>query len=244
LITPRIPRTALIVVLAASSLGTRTVCGGQETASPASTVNDHGVFLLSVGGRPAGTETFDIRSIGDRVEAEAKIELLIEQEGKVRQFKNAPKLVLNSTLQPLTYAWSQKSPQSSQLEVDFRASPAKARYRTVAGGNDHLDFALPKDVVVLDYNVIHHYQLLVDRYRRTAGGKQAFRAFVPQEATPGSLEVEEVGLESVEIDGRVQTLRHLVVTTELSRIDLWVDDQQRLSRLSSPAAQLEVVRKR
>ena len=244
MITPRIPRTALIVVLAASSLGTRTVCGGQETASPASTVNDHGVFLLSVGGRPAGTETFDIRSIGDRVEAEAKIELLIEQEGKVRQFKNAPKLVLNSTLQPLTYAWSQKSPQSSQLEVDFRASPAKARYRTVAGGNDHLDFALPKDVVVLDYNVIHHYQLLVDRYRRTAGGKQAFRAFVPQEATPGSLEVEEVGLESVEIDGRVQTLRHLVVTTELSRIDLWVDDQQRLSRLSSPAAQLEVVRKR
>lgn len=244
MITPRIPRTALIVVLAASSLGTRTVCGGQETASPASTVNDHGVFLLSVGGRPAGTETFDIRSIGDRVEAEAKIELLIEQEGKVRQFKNVPKLVLNSTLQPLTYAWSQKSPQSSQLEVDFRASPAKARYRTVAGGNDHLDFALPKDVVVLDYNVIHHYQLLVDRYRRTAGGKQAFRAFVPQEATPGSLEVEEVGLESVEIDGRVQTLRHLVVTTELSRIDLWVDDQQRLSRLSSPAAQLEVVRKR
>lgn len=207
-------------------------------------MNDHGVFLLSVGGRPAGTETFDIRSTGDRVEAEAKIELRIEQEGKVLEFKSTPKLVLNSALQPLTYTWSQKGPQSSQLEVDFRSSPTKTRYRTVAGGDDRLDFELPKDVVVLDYNVIHHYQLLVDRYRRTAGGKQTFRAFVPQEAMPGSLEVEETGPESVEIEGRAQTLRHLLVATDLSRIDLWVDDQQRLWRISSPAAQLEVVRKR
>ena len=234
----------MIIALAASSLGTRLACGGQESASPASDVNDHGVFLLSVGGRPAGTETFDIRSTGDRVEAEAKIELRIEQEGKVLEFKSTPKLVLNSALQPLTYTWSQKGPQSSQLEVDFRSPPTKTRYRTVAGGDDHLDFELPKDVVVLDYNVIHHYQLLVDRYRRTAGGKQTFRAFVPQEAMPGSLEVEETGPESVEIEGRAQTLRHLLVTTELSRIDLWVDDQQRLWRISSPAAQLEVVRKR
>jgi hypothetical protein len=197
-----------------------------------------------VAGQPVGTETFDIRSPGDRVEAEAEIELRIERDGKVHEFKTFPKLVLNSALQPLTYSWSQKGSQSSQLEVDFRSSPARTRYRTVAGEDDRRDFELPKDVVVLDDNVVHHYQLAVYRYRRTAGGKQTFQVFVPQEAMPGPLEVEETGQESVEINARLETLRHLVVSAELARIDLWVDDQQRLQRVSIPAAQLEAVRKK
>lgn len=191
-----------------------------------------------------GTETFDIRSRDDRVEAEAKIELRIEHEGKVEEFKTFPKLVLDAALQPLTYSWSQKGPQSSQLEVDFRSPPAKVHYRTIAGEDDHRDFELPKDVVVLDVNVVHHYQLAVYRYQRTAGGKQTFQVFVPQEALPGPLEVEETGQESVEIDARPQTLRHLVFSAELARIDLWVDAQQRLQRMSIPAAQLEAVRKK
>jgi hypothetical protein len=197
-----------------------------------------------VAGQPVGTETFDIRSTGDRVEAEAEIELRIERDGKVHEFKTFPKLVLNSALQPLTYSWNQKGSQSSQLEVDFRSSPAKTRYRTVAGEDDRRDFELPKDVVVLDDNVVHHYQLAVYRYRRTAGGKQTFQVFVPQEAMPGPLEVQETGQESVEINARLETLRHLVVSAELARIDLWVDDQQRLQRVSIPAAQLEAVRKK
>jgi hypothetical protein len=190
-----------------------------------------------VSGQPVGTETFDIRSRADRVEAEAKIELRIKHDGKVEEFKTFPKLVLDAALQPVTYSWSQKGPQSSQLEVDFRSPPAKVHYRTIAGEDDRRDFELPKDVVVLDTNVVHHYQLAVYRYQRTAGGKQTFQVFVPQEALPGALE-------SVEIDGRPQTLRHLVFSAELARIDLWVDDQQRLQRMSIPAAQLEAVRKK
>jgi len=197
-----------------------------------------------MGGQPVGTEIFDIRSTGDRVEAEAKIELRIERDGKVEEFKTFSKLVLDAAFQPLTYSWSQKGPQSSQLEVDFRSPPAKARYRTIAGEDDRRDFELPKDVVVLDVNVVHHYQLAVYRYRRTDGGKQTFQVFVPQEAMPGPLEVEEAGQESVEINARLETLQHLVISAELARIDLWVDDQQRLQRMSIPAAQLEAVRKK
>jgi hypothetical protein len=144
----------------------------------------------------------------------------------------------------MTYSWSQKGSQSSQLEVDFRSSPAKVHYRTVAGEDDRRDFVLPKDVLVLDVNVVHHYQLAVYRYHRTAGGKQTFQVFVPQEALPGPLEVEEAGQESVEVNARLETLQHVVVSAELARIDLWVDDEQRLQRVSIPAAQLEAVRKK
>lgn len=234
----------LSVLLAAANAGPRLVQATPPGSSPAGSLEDHGVFVLSVGGQPVGSETFNIRSTGERVEAEAKIELRLEREGKTYEFKTFPKLVLDSALQPLTYSWSQKGSQSSELEVDFRSSPAKARYRTIAGEDDRRDFELPKDVVVLDDNVVHHYQLAVYRYRGTAGGKQTFQVFVPQEAMPGPLEVEDTGQESVEINGRRETLQHLVVSAELARIDLWVDLQQRLQRVSIAAAQFEAVRKK
>ena len=232
------------MLLAAANAAPRPGRAIPPGSSPAGSIEDHGVFVVSMGGQPVGTETFDIRSTGDRVEAEAKIELRIERDGKVEEFKTFPKLVLDAAFQPLTYSWSQKGPQSSQLEVDFRSPPAQAHYRTIAGEDDRRDFELPKDVVVLDVNVVHHYQLAVYRYRRTDGGKQTFQVFVPQEAMPGPLEVEDIGQESVKINARLETLQHLVISAELVRIDLWVDDQQRLQRMSIPAAQLEAVRKK
>jgi hypothetical protein len=234
----------LALLLTTWHSGGRSALAAPRGASPAACRNDHGLFVLSVAGQPVGTETFDIRFTAKRVEAEAKIDLRVEREGKVLSFKTSPKLVLDSALQPLTYTWNQKGSESSQLEVDFRSSPAKTRYRTVAGEDDRRDFELPKDILVLDDNVIHHYQLVVCRYYRTSGGKQTFQVFIPQEAMPGRLEVEETGQENVEIAGRSERLRHLLVSAELARIDLWVDKDQRLQRISIPAAQLEAERKR
>jgi hypothetical protein len=211
---------------------------------PSSKWDDHGVFLLAVAGRTIGTETFEIHSSPDQVEAHAEIHLRVEQNGKTIELKTFPNLVMSPQLNPLTYTWSQKGPQNSQLEVDFRSTPAKTRYKTVSGEEDNRDFDLPKNIVVLDDNVIHHYQLVVDRYRQTAGGKQTLHAFIPQEALPGVLSVEETGTETATVQGSPLDLHHLVVTTENSRIDLWVDGQQHLQRISIPEAQLEAVRKK
>lgn len=231
------------VILAAGEAGPPIGRAAALASSP-TPLDDSGIFVLSFAGRPLGTEKFSIRSTADKIEAQAEIQLHVEQDGKTFDFKTSPKLVLNSQFQPLTYSWNQKGSQESHLEVDFRDSPTKSRYRTVAGEDDNRDFDLPRDVVVLDDNVIHHYELVVGRYRLTAGGKQTFKAFIPQEALPGSLSVEEAGREAVDIQGRTETLGHLVVSTELARIDLWVDDQQHLQRASIPAAQLEAVRKK
>jgi hypothetical protein len=210
--------------------------------APPRDVDDRGVFVISQQGRPIGTETFTIKSSRHRVEAEAKIELHVEQDGKTYSFETTPKLVMDEKLQPVTYSWSQKGAQSSELSVDFRSTPAKIHYRTIKGEADDREFDLPKDVVILDDNVIHHYQLVVERYRQTHGGKQTFHAFIPQEALPGSLNVEEVGKEQVDIGGERRTLRHLVVTTDLARIDLWADGQDHVQRVSIPVAGIEAVR--
>jgi len=205
-------------------------------------IADRGVFEFSLAGKTIGTEVFEIRSSAEKVEAQAEIHLRVERDGKTIDVKTYPHLVLDNKLQPLTYTWKQKGSQSSQLEVDFRSSPVQARYKTVNGQEDRRDFDLAKDVLVLDDNVVHHYQLVVDRYALTAGGKQTLTAFIPQEALPGSLSIEKIGTEAPPVQGSTLNLHHLVITTELAHVSLWVDEHRRLERIVIPEVQFEAVR--
>jgi len=219
---------------------------GQETPGNPRLVNvdDEGVFVISLGGRPVGTERFKIHSSQGKVEAQGEIRLQLEQNGKTVSVQSFPDLVLDPQLRPVAYTWNQKGPQSSRLEVDFSGKPARVRYKTISGNEDNRDFALPPDVVVLDDNVVHHYQLIIARYQAMGGGKQTFRVFVPQEALPSLLTVEDMGNAATVIGGVTANLRHLLITTNVAHIDLWVDDQEHIERLSVPEAQLEAIRKR
>ena len=211
---------------------------------PAMNLNDRGVFQLSLAGRQIGSEKFEIQSAGDQVTAKAEIQFQTEREGKPILVKTSSTLVLNSQLAPLTYSWSQTGAQASSLEADFRSQPAKLRYHTITGEGDERDFLLLPDIVLIDNNVFHHFELLAARYQLTSGGKQVFKAFVPQDALPGELSVEGKGQEAVKIRGRSENLLHLLVTTELAQIDLWLDDQQYLQRVLIAAVQLEAVREK
>ena len=206
------------------------------------TVDDEGVFEISVGGRPVGSESFKIHSSTIGVEARGEIRLNIQQKGKAVNVRTFPDLVLDSQLHPLTYTWSQQGPQSSRLEVNFRSNPARVRYKTVNGSEDDRTFQLPPDVSVLDDNVIHHFQLIVARFEAMGGGKQTLPVFVPQEALPSVLTIEEMGNGGASGGTADAHLRHLVITTDVTQLALWVDEQQHLQRVVVPAAQLEALR--
>jgi hypothetical protein len=233
-------------VLLAGILACSVATLGQEPPGNPRLVNvdDEGVFVISLAGRPVGTERFKIHSSPGKVEAQGEIRLHIEQNGKTVSVQSSPDLVLDSQLRPVTYTWNQKGPQSSRLEVDFSGKLARVRYKTINGNDDNRDFELPPDVVVLDDNVVHHYQFIIARYQAMGGGKQTFRIFVPQEALPSLLTVEDMGNAATTMDGVTANLRHLLITTDVTHIDLWVDDQQHLERVSVPEAQLEAIRKR
>jgi hypothetical protein len=236
----------MLAPLLAAILACNLASSGQETPGNPSLVNvdDEGVFVISLAGRSVGSESFKIHSSTGKVEARGEIRLHLEQNGKTLGLQSFPDLVLDPQLRPITYTWNQKGSQSSRLEVDFRSKPARVRYKTISGNEDNRDFQLPPDVVVLDDNVVHHYQLIAARYQAMGGGKQTFHIFVPQEALPSLLTVEDLGNAATTIDGATANLRHLLITTDVTHIDLWVDDQQHIERVSVPATQLEAIRKR
>jgi len=216
----------------------------KSLAVPPPSDNDRGSFVFTIAGQQIGTESFEIRTQKGQVEASSKVDLRVAQEGKTMDFRTTSKLTLTPDLVPQNYEWDQKGAQASKLEIDLRSTPATARYRTVAGGDDVREFDLPRNVLILDSNVIHHFELALMRFRRAGGSKQTFPAFIPQQALPGSLSIEETGEESVDIDGKTRKLRHFVLTTENAQIDLWADGQDRLQKLSIPAARLEVIRQK
>ncbi|MGH9376432.1 MAG: hypothetical protein ACRD1J_09760 [Terriglobia bacterium] len=212
--------------------------------NPAAFAQDQGVFILEVAGRRIGTESFEIRSRDSQIEARAEIQIHAAQNGKVSDFRTFPDLILNAALDPVSYTWSQKSPQSSRISIDFKESPVHVRYRTVDGKLDNRTFALPRGVVILDDNVINQYELVARRYLRTPGGKQTFQAFIPQEALPGTLRVTSLGMESIDVGGRKQTAQRLALSTGLAQIDLWVDQEGRLLRMERPSVRFVAFRAR
>jgi len=210
---------------------------------PPSAFNDQGTFIISQAGRPMGTEKFSIRSSSNQILAQGEVTLLYEDSGRAVNIHTFPKLVLSSKLEPISYAWDEKSPDIYHLEVDFRSSPARSVLKKSNGKEDVRVFRLGLDLVILDNNIFHQYELLVRRYLASPGGIQAFNGFIPQEALPGGLAVADAGTAETKGRGKKKNLRHLIVTTNTLRVDLWVDNLGRLDRLLSPSAELEVVRK-
>ena len=230
-----------IIFLGALSLG-----GAQNpTAEPTpGGLDDEGTFVLSLAGHNYGTETFRIRSVQGTIEAEAEVQLREQETGHANPIESFPKLVLDMDLNPMTYMWSLKGSTPYNLLVDFTGKLVRSQLHLPGDKEDIREFQLPKDVVVLDNNVICHYQLLVYRYARTSGGKQPFQAYIPQDATPGMLTLQDAGLETVDLRGQKKELQHLVMVADNAEVDLWVDAQHRLQRLLVATSKLEVVRQK
>ena len=207
-------------------------------------LNDRGIFEIFSAGKNIGTEEFEIRVRGSQIEARGNVHLQVERNGKAAEVRTASSLVLDGDLDPISYTWSQKGAQSSQLSVDFRSQPVHARYKAVNGQEDRRDFSLAKDVLVLDDNCVHHYELAIARYEAKGGGQQPFHAFIPQEAAPGVITVESTGAGPVTLNGTTQTLHRILLTADLAKVTVWVDDQGHVQKVSAPEAQFEATRKR
>ena len=210
-------------------------------ASPAANGrSDHGIFVLKLAGHEYGTEKFSVEFTAKQVTAQSESQL--HDVGSGQQIRMASKLVLDGSMNPQSYTWSDKGPEKFDLSVNFASVPVRSQLHRPDGKDDVREFQLPRNVLILDNNVIVHYQILLDRYADAGGGKQTFPAYIPQRAVPGTLTVQDAGMETIQLAGSERQLRHLVVLSDNAQIDLWVDEDYRLQRLYWSAPQIEAIR--
>jgi hypothetical protein len=200
---------------------------------------DSGVLVILSQGRKVGTERFKIASSASGVEATGELD--VEMPGSPKTSETST-LKLDPKLRPLSYVRQQRSPKKGSVNVDF-GSPETTVTTSVEGANDERIFYLAADrLAVLDTNFFHHYALLVRQYDSIKNGSQLFNVFVPQEATPATISLEFVAVESVTVGKTARKLNHFAAQTDETKIDLWAGPDGEIYRMSIPQANLEILR--
>lgn len=238
------PAVAALVVLCVAGTATGFPAGAQKTTQKkngpgASLLSpDQGSFAILVDGQPAGIEEFEIRNTAGEWTARGTAEVAEEGGGKSRV---TGKLQLTADGAPRRYEWSTSSPRKAAASVVFDNGVVTTELRVEGASpySQEFDFKTPA-VVVLDNNMYHHYVILAQLYDWEHKEPQTFSVLIPQDLTPGSVNVEYGGAEA--LDGqKVDVLR---VHTQDLEVDLYCDSspQHRLVKLAVPAAKAEVVR--
>lgn len=230
-------KAAIVLILAVLAMGSALTSSARAAGDSAPP--DSGVLLILSQGRKVGTERFKIASSASGVDATAELD--VEMPGSVRASETCT-LKLDSKLRPVSYVRQQRSPRKGSLNVDF-GSPQTTLTTSVGGENGEQDFFLPAEhLAVLDTNFFHHYALLLRQYDSIKNGSQVFNVFVPQEATPATISIEFVAVESITVGKTARKLNHFAAQTDELKLDLWAGPDGEIFRMSIPQANLEVLR--
>jgi hypothetical protein len=226
--------TALALGIVAASLLTLHAAVPADNKPLPALVVDKGAFRILVSGQQVGKEEFSIEPNGSDWTGHGNTELQ-SPKGNTRI---AGTLVVHPDGTPVHYEWSATGAKKASATIAFAGLTASVELHL---GNARpftqtFTFTAPL-VVVLDDNLYYQYTFLARLYDWEKKGEQSFSVLVPQELTPGTVNVDSLGQQVVN-GTKVEELR---VKTEDNEIDLYLDGPK-LMRLVAPAANAEVIR--
>ncbi len=197
-------------------------------------VADKGTFKILVSGQQIGKEEFTIAPNGGDWSARGITDIQ-SPKGNTHVTGN---LVVHPDGIPVHYEWSTQGAKKASATIAFAGVTATVELHLEGARpfTQQFTFAAPL-VVVLDDNLYYQYTFLARLYDWDKKGEQSFAVLVPQEMTPGTVNVDSMG-EQVVNGQKVQELR---VRTEDNEIDLFLDGPK-LVRLVAPAANAEIIR--
>ena len=226
--------------------------------------NEHGQFNILFYGEKIGCEKFSIRKQTSTYKSSSFTELTINKEnprtlgGSDQEIKQptAPsnsstsvtyfintELQFNEHFEPASYEVTREvGSNQKRARVTFLPDRSYVTYFSNDAQLDKRRIELKKDVMILDDNVFHHYLILAKRYNFSEGGIQKFLGFVPQQFIAGGISISDQGIEDIEINNENHDLQHLLVNVGDLEVNLWIDLNQRLKKLSIPKAEIEVIR--
>lgn len=208
----------------------------KEKAAPGVFVQDKGKFTIKLAGQIVGHEEFDI--------APAEGGWLAKGTSDIKPPQGAPSKVTGSlTLQadgsPISYEWSAQSDKTNGAHIIFANGIARITLEMQGARPFQQDLSFNNPLIlVLDNNLYYQYAVLARIYDWAKGGEQTFPVLIPQELTPGTVNVISTG--SASADGK--TYEGLKVSSTDLEIQLLLDNNHRLIRLEVPEAKVSVIR--
>jgi hypothetical protein len=203
---------------------------------------EEGRFDIRVDGREIGSEKFSIAYSADSASSTSVLDFR-DPAGGGRMIHIETQLDMNGRYVPRAYQLSLDL-EGRKESLTGKFSPGQVLLRTKRGGNSRESGLLVGNrYFVLDTNVFHHFIFIARLFDFDAGEKpQSFEVIVPQEMQNGFLSVSHAGMNKIQVQGKKRNLHHLKVDSGLLLIDLWVDDQRILYKISLAGKQIEVVR--
>jgi hypothetical protein len=208
----------------------------RSRASNAATVltSEKGKFRIEVNGQAMGQEEFEINPSGAGWVAHGTSEIRTAQG--IEHVSGTLELRADGT--PVRYQWSMQGARKASADIAFKGPTAiiELHVEGSAPFTQQFTFKSPQ-IIVLDNNLYHQYAVLARLYDWNKKGVQTFSVLVPQDMTPGTVNVEALGKQDV--DGK--QLDELRVKSEDLELDLYLDGQ-RLVRIVAPSSNAKIIR--
>ena len=227
------------------TLGVLTVClaalsslalASQPQQRAAVFAQDKGKFTIQLDGQTVGHEEFEISPAGGGWAAQGTTDLKVPDSPASRVTGN---LTLQPDGAPITYVWSSHAEKTNGARILFANGVAKITLQMQGARPFEQDMTFNTPLIaVLDNNLYYQYGVLARVYDWSKQGTQTLPVLIPQELTPGSVNVDATG--SVTAKGK--SYDGLRVTTSDLEVLLFLDSNHRLMRLEVPAAKVAVFR--
>jgi hypothetical protein len=212
----------------------------QENENAAS--REQAQFNIYVAGKEAGKEKFTILTSSKSVKSSSILE-----------FQEPGKSGSTMKIETQMTADSQFLPQSYQVRIDLNGKKevligtfdqGQAMFETRGSGEPRKSGVLMGErCTILDSNVFHHFIFIARAFKLDSKKQsQSFDVIVPQEPDNGILKVDDLGIEKTSLRGKEKSLHHLQANSGQLIIDLWIDNQRILHKMTIPAKKVEIIR--
>ena len=197
---------------------------------------DKGKFTIQVDSQTVGHEEFEISPSSGGWAAQGTTDLKTPDSPATRV---TGALTLQPDGAPISYEWTSQAEKKNGARILFANGVAKVTLQMQGARpfEQDLTFNTPL-IAVLDNNLYYQYEVLARVYDWSKRGTQSLPVLIPQDLTPGSINVDATG--SVTAKGK--SYDGLRVATSDLEVLLFLDSSHRLMRLEVPAAKVSVIR--
>lgn len=225
-------RLGCLVVTHATLLASAVAPLSKTVAQSPTRTLDEGTFLVTMGGAPAGRESFRIsRSARGSAEAYRATAQVVLGDRHI-----IPTLTCDSLGAPISYDVSVQGGTHPTARLQARARPGRfsSMLRTREGESTR-EYVVPAGVVVLDDDIVHQLYFL------TLGGRRSGTVTVlaPRTGIQAIATLQSLGASSVEIAGVSVPGTHLVLTAPgFARREFWIDAGGRVLKAAIPEREI------